>query len=90
MFSIFLRHQWPSTVPADAASRLNQALLRGILEAALHEDPVALGCQVTTTAVVYHQDTTEQGTRIAASMAFQDMASKTEWTPPSPLGPQVA
>ena len=37
MFSIFLRHQWPSRVPADAASRFNEALLRGILEAALHE-----------------------------------------------------
>jgi hypothetical protein len=89
-FSVYLHHAWPSTVPADVVARLNQALLRGILEAALREDPAALGCRVTTTAVVYQQDTTEQGTRIAASMAFQDMARKTEWTPRSPLGPKVA
>jgi len=85
-----LRHQWPATIPSNMAARLDAALLRGLMEAVLQHEPPAMGCELVTTAVVHHPDTTEMAVRIAASMAFQDMARKTQWTPAPPSNPKVA
>jgi hypothetical protein len=88
--TITLSHEWPPEVAQEQRTDLDHALVRGLFEAVLRHEPAALGCHLVTTGVVYHQDTSEVAVRVAASMAFQDMARKTDWRPRTPIGPAAA
>ena len=88
--TITLGHEWPPEVTQEQRTSLDQALVRGLFEAVLRHEPAALGCHLVTTHVVHHQDISEVAVRIAASMAFQDMARKTDWSPRTPTGPVAA
>ena len=88
--TITLGHEWPAEVAQELRTDLDHALLRGLFEAVLRHEPAALGCHLVITGVVYHQDASAVAVRIAASMAFQDMARKTDWTPRTPSGPVAA
>jgi hypothetical protein len=88
--TITLGHEWPPEVAEELRTDLDHALVGGLFEAVLRHEPAALGCHLVTTGVVYHQDTSDVAVRIAASMAFQDMARKTDWSPRTPTGPVAA
>ena len=85
-----LSHNWPSSIPAGAEESLDHALLRGIVEGIIREDPPPFGCSITTDEVEYQADrTTAMAVQIAASMSLMDLSRKAGWEGGDPA-PDVA
>ena len=88
--AVRLSHNWPSSLPASTEEDLDHALLRGIVEAIVREDPPPFGCCITTDEVEYQADrTTTMAVQIAASMSLMDLSRKAGWEGGDPA-PDVA
>ena len=82
-------HEWPSE--CDAAEALDAAILKGIVDAIVHERPaLRFGCVVTRSISRYEGSVTPIAFSIAAAMAMQDAARRAGWDPEPPTDDALA
>jgi hypothetical protein len=78
-------HEWPSDWDAAQAETLDAAILKGVVDAIVHErPPLRFGRVVTRSIVHYEGSVTPVAFSIAAAMAMQDAAKRAGWDPDPP------
>jgi hypothetical protein len=84
--SVSFGHDWLPEIGAARATELDDALLRGIIEALAKRCYLAAwGCAVRTEFATCGETTAPLAVKIAAALAIEDMIRQADWTPePSP------
>jgi hypothetical protein len=90
-FSVSFAHEWPRDVEHERVTDLDDALLRGLLEALARRCYLsAWGCSIRTVHAACGETTASLAVQLAASLAIETLLAKADWNPEPPPRKDVA